>query len=81
MLDVAQPTFHFYHKTEKTSEVVGAGVKKLEAAMHAKSPQAATTTMRSTVAVKSEPASREEGNQLESRLHPEKGTCSPLFCK
>ncbi|XP_048567789.1 protein ROOT HAIR DEFECTIVE 3 homolog 1-like [Triticum urartu] len=39
MLDVAQPTFHFYHKTEKTSEVVGAGVKKLEAAMHAKSPQ------------------------------------------
>ncbi|XP_020156018.1 thioredoxin O, mitochondrial isoform X2 [Aegilops tauschii subsp. strangulata] len=27
------PTFHFYHKGEKSSEVVGADVKKLEAAM------------------------------------------------
>ncbi|KAG2613552.1 thioredoxin O, mitochondrial-like isoform X2 [Panicum virgatum] len=27
------PTFHFYHKGEKTSEVVGADTKKLEAAM------------------------------------------------
>ncbi|KAK3134311.1 hypothetical protein QOZ80_6AG0547550 [Eleusine coracana subsp. coracana] len=27
------PTFHFYHKGEKASEVVGADVKKLEAAM------------------------------------------------
>ncbi|KQK17022.1 thioredoxin O, mitochondrial isoform X1 [Brachypodium distachyon] len=27
------PTFHFYHKGEKTSEVVGADVKKLEVAM------------------------------------------------
>ncbi|TVU08455.1 hypothetical protein EJB05_41860, partial [Eragrostis curvula] len=28
-----QPTFHFYHKGEKASEVVGADVKKLEASM------------------------------------------------
>ncbi|RLM55066.1 thioredoxin O, mitochondrial [Panicum miliaceum] len=27
------PTFHFYHKGQKTSEVVGADPKKLEAAM------------------------------------------------
>ncbi|XP_062178850.1 thioredoxin O, mitochondrial-like [Phragmites australis] len=27
------PTFHFYHKGQKTSEIVGADVKKLEAAM------------------------------------------------
>ncbi|KAL6603123.1 hypothetical protein ACP70R_043484 [Stipagrostis hirtigluma subsp. patula] len=27
------PTFHFYHKGQKTSEVVGADVKKLEATM------------------------------------------------
>ena len=33
MLDIAQPTFHLYHKGEKTSEVVGADAKKLEAAM------------------------------------------------
>ena len=33
MLDLAQPTFHFYHKGEKASELVGVDVKKLEAAM------------------------------------------------
>jgi len=27
------PTFHFYHQGEKTTEVVGADTKKLEAAM------------------------------------------------
>nr|CAB3468672.1 unnamed protein product [Digitaria exilis] len=27
------PTFHFYHKGQKTTEIVGADVKKLEAAM------------------------------------------------
>ena len=33
MLDLAQPTFHFYHKGEKASELVGVDMKKLEAAM------------------------------------------------
>lgn len=28
-----QPTFHFYHKGQKTNEIVGADVKKLETAM------------------------------------------------
>lgn len=39
--------------------MVGADVKKLEAAMHGKSTQAATTTMRSTIAAsQGQPAGR-----------------------
>lgn len=53
------PTLHFHHKGEKASEVVGVDVKKLEAAMHGKSTQAATTTMRSTIAAsQGQPAGR-----------------------